>query len=158
MHTALVLLISSILICHADDIDYSKKWKEDLLAITSQRDINDKILARFRADTEGVLFSGVFTDNAVLQREPYQASLYGIADTAYTMITLEMIDEDTNNITKYTTTSMYNGDWKVTLPSTYPNGGNYTFTVSCANCSYPDSTDTIVNVTFGDIIFCAGQV
>ena len=138
------------------------KWKMDhrpmeLLNITEQLRINSKRIKDFRANLQGVVFSGVFTDNTVLQREPYHASLYGAADTPNTPITLNMIDQSTNKITKYNANSMKNGDWRITLPLTYKNGGNYTFVASCAGCK-GNLSSTIVNVTFGDIFYCSGQV
>ena len=139
-----------------------KQWKAEhdpmeLLNITEQYIVNAKRIQNFRASVQGVLFSGVFSDNAVLQREPYHAALYGIADTPNTPITLNMIDQSTNKITKYNTNSMKNGDWKITLPLTYKNGGNFTFVASCAGCN-GNFSDRIVNVTFGDVFYCAGQV
>ena len=165
--TLLVQLVCLFSISYGYNIEdltpEQRRWKEEhnpmeLLNITEQYRINAERIRKFRATAQGALFSGVFTDNAVLQREPYHASLYGIADTPNTPITLSMVDEDTKKITKYNANSMKNGDWKITLPLTYQNGGNYTFTVSCAGCKAPNMTTTITNVTFGDIYFCAGQV
>ena len=140
-----------------------RRWKEvhnpmELLNITEQYRLNAKRIANFRASVQGALFSGVFTDNSVLQREPYKAALYGVVDKPNTAVTLTMTDEDTKKITKYNANSMKNGDWKITLPNTYPNGGNFTFTVSCAGCYNTSVSTTITNITFGDVYFCAGQV
>eukprot|EP01084_Bolivina_argentea_P185036 319108_1 len=56
---------------------------------------------------------------------------------------------------------MSNGDWKLLFPKTYPNGGDFTFNVSCPQCTnstYKAITfDTIYNVTFGDVYLCTGQ-
>ena len=140
-----------------------RRWKEEhnpmeLLNYTEQYRINAKRMANFRASIQGALFSGVFTDNGVLQRAPYKSSLYGVVDKPNTLVTLTMINEDTKKINKYNANSMANGDWKITLPNTYPNGGNFSFMVSCAGCNSPNMTTTITNVTFGDVYFCAGQV
>ena len=140
-----------------------RAWKQEhnpleLLTIAEQLEYNAKRMANFRATIQGALFSGVFTDNAVLQREPYKSSLYGAVDTPNTPVTLTMINEDTKKINKYNANSMENGDWKITLPNTYPNGGNFSFTVSCAGCQSPNMTTTITNITFGDVYLCAGQV
>eukprot|EP01084_Bolivina_argentea_P088129 159117_1 len=163
MSKLLVLLVNLVycLCAHRELTPLERKWKEDhnpmeLLSIEEQIEINSKQIKDFRANVAGALFSGVFTDNAVLQRQPYHASLYGVADTGSTPITLTMTDEDTKKISKYNANSMKNGDWKIGLPLTYKNGGNYTFKVSCAGCKSSVS-DTIVNVTFGDVFFCAGQ-
>lgn len=55
------------------------------------------------------------------------------------------------------TTSMDNGDWKILLNEAMPNGGNYTLSLECPDCASPDSMDTLYNVTFGDVYYCAGQ-
>ena len=63
-----------------------------------------------------------------------------------------MKDETNGKSQSFTTNSMYNGDWKIILPNTYPNGGNFTFTVK------GDQTpQTIYNITFGDVYICSGQ-
>ena len=139
-----------------------KAWMQkhnpmELKSIDEQFEINTKRMTEFRANLEGVVFSGVFTDNSVLQRQPFYASLYGAADTPNTAITLTMTDDNTQKTTKYNTKSMDNGDWKVTLSETFQNGGDYTFMVECDGCKV-QSSDRITNVTFGDVIFCAGQV
>ena len=122
---------------------------------------SDQEIANLRRDTpKGVYFSGSFTNNAVLQREPHIAAIYGGSNSPFTKIVLTMIDETTNEVTDFSIITMDNGDWKLLLPQTHPNGGNFTFNVSCSQCfnasSKPDTFDVIYNVTFGDVYYCAG--
>eukprot|EP01084_Bolivina_argentea_P064382 117422_1 len=138
-------------------IEYlSKHHPMELLSVSEQMAINAAKYNKFRASITGVMFSGVFTDYTVLQREPVLSSLYGTSDTPNTQIILSMTDESNSKTATYNTQSMTNGDWKITLPNSYPNGGNYTFTVTCPKCK-SNINDTISNVVFGDVFFCAGQ-
>merc|ERR1719295_1702368 len=74
---------------------------------------------------------------------------------------VSMLDENTHEKTDYSIITMENGDWKLTLWQSYPNGGNFTFNVSCPLCfnatSHPYTWDIIYNVTFGDVYHCSGQ-
>ena len=122
---------------------------------------SDREIANLKRDTPyGVYFSGSFTNNVVLQREPHIAAIYGGSNSPITEIMLTMIDETTHEATDYSIITMDNGDWKLLLPRTYPNGGNFTFNVSCSQCfnatSKPHTFDVIYNVTFGDVYYCAG--
>ena len=107
----------------------------------------------------GIVFSGVFTNNIILQREPYYSSIYGTCDTSNTSIILYLQSNDNDNMDIYSTISMINGDWKILLNKTYKNGGNYTITVICNECNGTmiDNQKSLYNVTFGDIYFCSGQ-
>eukprot|EP01083_Nonionella_stella_P016835 46991_1 len=114
-------------------------------------------LAKYKATLVGAQFAGVFTNNTVLQRDK-RAAVYGLSDTANTSITLSIKDLATGQSETHTTRSMVNADWKVLLPKTYPNGGNYSLTVQCQACSKgAGSNQTIYNITFGDVYFCSGQ-
>ena len=97
--------------------------------------ISDQETQSLRAATHyAVFFSGSFTDNTVLQREPHTSALYGGCSVPNTAIALTMTDETTSKTTNFTLSTMANGDWTLLLPQTFPNGGNYTFNVSCPQC------------------------
>ena len=124
---------------------------------------SDKLIANLKRDTPyGVYFSGSFTNNAVLQREPHIAAIYGGSNAANTEITLSMMDEITQKSMDFSVTTMSDGNWKMLLPQTYPNGGNFTFNVSCPQCfnatSKVHTFDIIYNVTFGDVYYCSGAL
>eukprot|EP01083_Nonionella_stella_P200077 733099_1 len=138
-----------------NDTDSSSSQKMDKL-----QPFGDNLLRNFTDNKSGVAFSGIFTNKTVLQREPHLAALYGTCDTLNTSIILSIRNTITQHMhTEYhtTTSNPSNGDWKVILPHTYPNGGNYSITVQCSNCQGNPRTATIYNITFGDVFFCAGQ-
>ena len=117
-----------------------------------------------RCASAGLSFSGIFTDNAILQRAPQLASLYGCAGNASSVAgaTVLLALEGTeggggaavNMSLPATVTS--DGSWKIVLPRAFATGGNFSATISCAACQ-PGSPwwETIENVTFGDIFVCA---
>ena len=118
----------------------------------------DSYTSDFRSNVKGVIFSAVFSDNAVLQREPHHAALYGTCDTFNALIVLTMSNmNNLSDIQSFSTISQTNNEWNFMLPQTYKNGGNYTLKVQCRNCTISNSEDTLYNITFGDIYFCAGQ-
>ena len=58
------------------------KWKQEhypmqLLTLAERRYRSDQSLLKFRETITGAVFSGVFGNNAVLQRKPALAALYG---------------------------------------------------------------------------------
>ena len=116
-----------------------------------------KLSADYKANLTGIEFATPFTNNTVLQREPHIAAVYGMSpiENANAEIMLTLVNEDIGESESLTTTTMKNGDWKILLSKTYPNGGNYTITVSCNECSNTEAT--IYNVTFGDVYICTGQ-
>eukprot|EP01084_Bolivina_argentea_P150885 263434_1 len=103
------------------------------------RTIDDQIIANkfwnnFKSNFQGVGFSGVFTHNSILQRGPELSSVYGLADSANKLITVNLTNMANNNVETFKTTSKYstNGsEWKVTFTHPYDYGGNYTLTVAC---------------------------
>eukprot|EP01084_Bolivina_argentea_P160656 279725_1 len=123
----------------------------------------DRYIIDFRENLQGIAYSGVFSNNAVLQREPNHAAIYGICDAnvsiKLTLINEQELSDTTNKNAKdiFTTISMDNGDWKIIFPKTYENGGNYTVLVQCNECIGNPKNATLYNITFGDVYFCAGQ-
>merc|ERR1719295_366975 len=117
------------------------------------------MLTAFRKELEGVVFSGVFSDNTVLQREPYHSALFGASDTPHTAISLTVSGQQlegrsySDSVQSMTDS---NGDWKVVLRDAMPNGGNYSVTVQCPRCG-GNGSDSLHNVTFGDVYYCSGQ-
>ena len=107
----------------------------------------------------GATFSGVFSSNAVLQREPYYATLYGTSDTPNADITFIIKQEDGNyQQTLKTKSNSKTNDWKIKLNKEMPNGGNYTLSVQCTTCKVNNTIiNYLYNITFGDVFFCSGQ-
>eukprot|EP01084_Bolivina_argentea_P185035 319107_1 len=168
--TMLATIIYTITICSAQrhTTPWVKQYYEHFFEEvndTERQDVieMDEIISNFYSTKSGVMFSGIFTNNSVLQREPQYANLYGTCDTPNTEIILIIKNESSlhlpyeNNIETYSTISMNNGDWKIILPNTYKNGGNFTLTVDCELCISLPKTCTIYNITFGDIYLCLGQ-
>ena len=99
------------------------------------------------------VFSTVFSDFAVLQRQPYHAAVYGLAVSgASVTVTVDppLDGEDGKKSNKFTATVFEDGSWKTLLPPTRA-GGDYTVSVACtAGCASSNSS-TLNHVTFGDI-------
>jgi len=106
---------------------------------------------------DGVFFSGSFSNGTVLQRGTDKggnpASVYGRAPPK-SSVTLTLNQEDGSYSKAATISAASNGDWKWTLPEPMKAGGNFTFVVSCDQCT---QKAFMFNVTFGDVWFCAGQ-
>eukprot|EP01084_Bolivina_argentea_P298722 514827_1 len=134
-------------ICKAFD-NQRAFWNADL------RTKSDELIHAFRANVTGVQFSGVFSDNSILQRGPQLASVYGISDTSNTKITLSISGNNYNKV--LSTQSDRNGEWKITLTEAMSAGGNYNFNVKCDGCK-SKTDDTINNIKFGDVFYCSGQ-
>jgi hypothetical protein len=120
----------------------------------------------FPSTTKGVFFSGVFSDHAVLQREPSKAAVYGVVFGAQlqTNVSVEVsqITEAGVSEDRYTVLAQIEvGDngyakWKAFLQPAAA-GGNYTIKASCSNCDAPENSSTLVDITYGDVWFCSGQ-
>ena len=117
---------------------------------------SSKALRDYKANISGIEFATPFTSNAVLQREPHIAAVYGMGESAGLQIKLTLKNEENGASDVSTSTSMKNGDWKVLLSKSYPNGGNYTISVECPQCKN-NTILTLYNVTFGDVYICTGQ-
>eukprot|EP01084_Bolivina_argentea_P018292 34046_1 len=168
MSNELVLLITcatlSIYLTTSDDFITKEglKWKEEhypmeLLSQAEVRAKSDKYISDFRATMTGAQFSGVFSNNTVLQKEPYLSALYGICDSPNVDIVVNIKQIDGSFSDKLTTKSMSNNDWKVLLNQAMPNGGNYSITLECDKCQNPTNMAVLYNVTFGDVFYCSGQ-
>ena len=111
---------------------------------------------------DSLCFSGGFAHNAVLQRAPLRAALYGASGrnfTSGTPISLSFMGVDGGgarvNLT-LPTASGADGTWKVLLPP-FPAGGNFTARVSCPLCVGGPATAEIHSLQFGEVILCAGR-
>ena len=102
----------------------------------------------------GLCFSGQFNDNALLQRAPARAALYGTlapADAPLSLTLAGTADDGTAfNKTFVATTSGIT--WKVILDA-MPTGGTYSAALACPTCT-GDVVAPLVNLTFGDIFYC----
>ena len=104
-----------------------------------------------------VCFSGNFAHNAVLQRAPQHAAIYGASGTNYsvgTPMTLTLFGAAPSGAAynkSFPTTSMADGTWKVLLDA-MPAWGNYSATISCPLCTGGATSATIHSLTFGDVI------
>eukprot|EP01084_Bolivina_argentea_P145226 254588_1 len=122
--------------------------------------IANKFWHNFRTSFQGVGFSGVFTDNTILQRGPELSSVYGLSDSPNKLITVTLTNMDTNTTETFSTNSHMstNGSmWKITFSHAYNYGGNYTLNVQCNECIYSNISQQISNITFGDVYILAGQ-
>ena len=118
----------------------------------------------------GMHFSGVFTDNAVLQKSDSQAAaVYGVSFREATKISasVSVLVEEAGKAS-YTLKAEVrpvpghnnNVTWKALLRPHSEQGGNLTITATCASCSSNATLNTaqIQDVTYGDVWFCSGQV
>ena len=114
--------------------------------------------ARTPRDVEGIQFSGVFGDYAVLQRDR-RVAVYGMVsgDSAVaekSVVTVTVASGDGDEEVYTTTVGTLGGDvkaWRVELEA-HSKGGDYAVTASVAG-----SSAVLKHVTFGDVFFCSGQ-
>lgn len=104
-----------------------------------------------------VQFAGSFLSGMVLQRGPRQSALFGTAPPGST-VTVHATGPDGWSYSGHGTASTLvdaelHGTWKVLLPPRLA-GSGYDITATCSD----GSEQTLVNVSFGDIWFCTGQV
>lgn len=143
------------------------EWRRD-------NDGNKYKPARYPDDKAGTFFSGVFSDNVVLQRLPARSAVYGVVIGASlsTSVTITVSDRSSAikrkasysraasfvnvDATSSTAAGGLYATWKAFLSPTSP-GGNYSISVSCEECVNSTMKSTLYNVTFGDIWFCSGQ-
>ena len=112
-----------------------------------------------------VNFSSVFSSSAVLQAKPAQAAVYGylgLNATAGAKVTVTVTATDCSAAgggcaAPYSLSAEVDaasGTWKSLLPA-HAAGGAYTVSARCdGGCT---GVATIVDVTFGDVWYCAGQ-
>ena len=108
---------------------------------------------------QDVCFAGGLSSGAVLQRAPAQAALYGSvpSGSANAVVTLIFGTVDGTSSKNYTSAVAADLTWKVLLDP-QPAGGNYSARVLCTTgCSHPKRESTITDLTYGDVVFCAGQ-
>ena len=107
---------------------------------------------------DGLCFSSGLSTGGVLQRAPARAALYGSAHQsspvgAAVVVTLRAADG--SPAANATGAVAADRTWRALLPP-MPTGGNYSVTADCAACT-GQRTAVISDLTFGDVIFCAGQ-
>lgn len=124
--------------------------------------------AKFPDDVAGTFFSGVFSDNVVLQREPARAAVYGVVigaelDTTVAVKISEVSGSTAASIaaevvvtTQETEVGGLYATWRAVLEPAAA-GGNYTISASCMSCAAPSNFNTLNSVTFGEVWFCSGQ-
>ena len=107
----------------------------------------------------GLHFSSVFSDDAVLQRAPAQAALYGLvmpAPPAGASVTVTVTPPLGGKSRFAATMAGGQGTWKVLLPPTEA-GGDYSASAACSGCTNTSSVE-LHHLTFGDLWVCSGQV
>ena len=137
-------------------LEWKKEYHEwQLLSESERRNASDELIQDFRDSITGAKFSGVFGNKSVLQREPKLAALYGTCDTPNTQITVNIQQMDGDFEDTLSTVSMDNNDWKVLFNEPMANGGNYTISIECPGCANSSDMDTLYDITFGDVYYCA---
>jgi len=116
-------------------------------------------LPPFPTNKPGIFFSGVFTDNVVLQRAPQSSSVFGVVvgGTPSTTVSVSGIGhKPIQAIVDLSTIDQYGyARWKAIFPPQTA-GGDYNISASCNNCE-GSKVAAISEVTFGDVWFCSGQ-
>ena len=103
----------------------------------------------------GLCFSGQFNDNALLQRAPAAAVLYGSGATGAVQLTLAGTAGDGSAYNKtFTGAGAADGTWRVQLDP-MPTGGNLSAALALAGNA--SAISTLYNLTFGDVWYCAGK-
>ena len=95
----LVLLVSTTSrTLDKPEIDYLKKIGHDYELLSFKQRIKNGAIEynNFVSSIKGVTFSGQFTSNMILQREPYYAKVYGAADIPNTLIIIILNDLQNN--------------------------------------------------------------
>lgn len=120
--------------------------------------VHAKVAPSLSCSSKGVCFASGISTGAVLQRAPEKSALYGsITGTPGAKVTLLLSSVDGTYRKVYNTTAAADLTWKV-LCDPMPTGGNFTATVSCTSGCTGRTSKTITDLTFGDVVFCAGQV
>ena len=135
---------------------------DHLMSFQDRQEISSIDFVRWKESISGVIFSGIFTDNTVLQREPQLASVYGALDSPDGIVIVTLKNVDTNEEFVFypeiipAPNGYYTHNWKALFPQPFKNGGNYTLSVECEGC-LSNNTETLYNITFGDVYYCSGQ-
>jgi len=110
----------------------------------------------------GLCFASGISSGAVLQQAPARAALYGSvpAGTAPgSAVTVSLNATDGSYSKTFSAAAAADGTWKVLLDAR-PGGGDYRARADCAACAGGaggQRSNTITDLTFGDVIFCSGQ-
>ena len=110
----------------------------------------------------GTYFSGTITDRTVLQRgDQTRAGVYGTVVGAHedTAVTVTVSDKGVGDYTVRADVVSHNGtqlSWHALLQPHPASGGNVSVSAACANC-VNDTATTIIDLTYGDVWFCAGK-
>jgi hypothetical protein len=127
----------------------------------------------------GLNFSSVFSSQAVLQRAPAKAAVYGylgklgsgggggggggikdadaaaLGGGAAVNVTVTVTDEHSDSYSVAASVDLAAGSWKALLRPAEA-GGSHTITASCAGGGCSGSA-SLADVAFGDVWYCAGQ-
>jgi hypothetical protein len=107
-------------------------------------------------------YNANFQDNAVLQRGPNQATVYGGFTLAPGQtnadVTVQVIDlaDAGASYTLQARTDPKARSWKALLRPA-PAGGRFEIATACTSGCSNSSAIVISNITFGDVFFCSGQ-
>ena len=125
---------------------------------------------------DGVSFSGVFRDHAVLQRAPQAAALYGVVkDNAGkslrsdTLAVQVVMTHTAGHAPPVTTDAVHvevinstYARWKAVLPPQLGGVDSFSFEATCTGCEsagerLPSPYSTLDDVVFGDVYVCSGK-
>ena len=116
----------------------------------------------------GLCIAAPASSNAVLQRAPARAAVYGSVSDGYgaaggmeiSVALTKHGDADDVGIATVTAPVRRDNTWKALLPP-QPTFGNFSLTAGCTKgCAGANATAAVslVNLTFGDVYVCSGQV
>ncbi|KAJ9456122.1 hypothetical protein DIPPA_18274 [Diplonema papillatum] len=106
------------------------------------------------AAAASINFDTHLQDHMVLQRAPAAASVYGYFSAPGAAVDVRVTVDD--GAQSYTVPAKTAGSNWTALLQPEAAGGSYKIVVNCSGCT-GNATDTIVDVTFGDVWYCSGQ-
>ena len=114
----------------------------------------------------GIGLAPIFTDHAVLQRDPAVSAVYGVVvgDPRATGAVVT-VSSDTNEDIEYSVVAKHidrvNATyfrWKAALQPTAAGTGSHTITATCVGChSSSVASAHVHDVVFGDVYVCSGR-